>query len=51
MSCDTDDVRESPVRLSERAPSFDVAGIGHGTSLTVGGSDALAALARKSLST
>lgn len=47
MSYDTSDVRESIVRLSEEAPPFDVACIGHGTPLTTGGSDALAALARE----
>ncbi|MFC6766764.1 MBL fold metallo-hydrolase [Natrinema soli] len=47
MSYDTSDVRESIVRLSEEAPPFDVACIGHGTPLTTGGGNALAALARE----
>jgi len=45
MSYDTGDVRESIVRLAERAPSFEVACMGHGSPLTTGGSDALTALA------
>ncbi|MFB6090061.1 MAG: MBL fold metallo-hydrolase [Halobellus sp.] len=47
MSYDTDRVRESIDDLAERAPAFAVACMGHGTPLTSGGSDALAALARR----
>ncbi|MFB6092813.1 MAG: MBL fold metallo-hydrolase [Haloquadratum sp.] len=46
MSYDTDEVRESIVRLAERAPPFEVACVGHGEPLVSGGSEALAALAR-----
>ncbi|MFA1611616.1 MBL fold metallo-hydrolase [Halobellus rubicundus] len=47
MSYDTERVRESIDDLAARAPPFEVACMGHGTPLTAGGSEALAALARE----
>ena len=45
VSYDTDAVGDSVCTLAERAPAFAVAGIGHGTPLATGGSDALGRLA------
>jgi len=45
MSYDAGDVEASVVDLAARAPEFEVAGVGHGEPLAVGGSDALRALA------
>jgi len=45
ISYDTDAVRESVRSLAERAPSFEVACMGHGTPIDRGGSEALARLA------
>lgn len=45
VSYDIDTVAESIVTLSERAPSFEIAGIGHGTPLETGGSAELTRLA------
>jgi glyoxylase-like metal-dependent hydrolase (beta-lactamase superfamily II) len=45
MSYDTGAVRESIVRLADRAPAFDIAGVGHGSPITSDGSEALSALA------
>lgn len=47
ISYDTSDVLRSIRRLSDGAPPFDVACIGHGEPLVAGGSDALAALAER----
>ncbi len=47
ISYDTSEVLRSIERLSDRAPAFDVACIGHGEPLVAGGSDALAALAER----
>ncbi len=45
MSYDSEAVEESVVDLAARAPAFEVAGMGHGDPLRVGGADALRALA------
>jgi len=47
ISYDTTAVKESIVELADRSPAFEVAAIGHGTPLTEGGSDALAATAER----
>ena len=47
ISYDTGEVATSVRGLAERAPPFEVACIGHGDPITSGGSDALAALARR----
>lgn len=47
ISYDTSEVLRSIKRLSDRAPPFDVACIGHGEPLVADGSDALAALAER----
>ncbi|OYR48318.1 MULTISPECIES: MBL fold metallo-hydrolase [unclassified Halorubrum] len=47
ISYDTDAVLESIRDLAARAPPFEVACVGHGDPLTSGGSEALAALARR----
>jgi len=47
ISYDTDAVLKSIRDLAARAPPFEVACVGHGDPLTSGGSDALAALARR----
>ena len=45
ISYDTDDVAESIRSLAERAPPFEVAGMGHGVPFERGGSDRLAEVA------
>lgn len=45
VSYDVETVAESIVALSERAPAFEIAGMGHGDPLDAGGSDELARLA------
>ena len=47
ISYDTGQVLDSVRDLAERAPPFEVACIGHGDPVTSGGSEALAALARR----
>ena len=47
ISYDTGAVLESIRRLSDRAPSFEVACVGHGEPLVAGGSKALAGLAER----
>ena len=47
LSYDRSVVHDSIIRLSKQASAFDVACMGHGTPITAGGSDALAALARE----
>ncbi|MGQ3329525.1 MBL fold metallo-hydrolase [Halorubrum sp. FL23] len=47
LSYDTGRVLESIRELADRAPPFEIAGVGHGDPITSGGSDALAALARR----
>ncbi|ELZ44398.1 metallo-beta-lactamase superfamily protein [Halorubrum californiense DSM 19288] len=47
ISYDTGEVLDSIRGLAERAPPFEVACIGHGDPITSGGSEALAALARR----
>ena len=47
VSYDTDAVLDSIRDLSERAPPFEVACVGHGEPLAVGGSEVLAALASR----
>ncbi|WP_280585220.1 MBL fold metallo-hydrolase [Halorubrum sp. Boch-26] len=47
ISYDTDAVLESIRDLSDRAPPFEVACVGHGDPLTSRGSEALAALAKR----
>ncbi|WP_049969692.1 MBL fold metallo-hydrolase [Haladaptatus cibarius] len=46
MSYDTDDVRDSIVSLAERAPDFEVAGMGHGVPFIRDGSERLRELAK-----
>ena len=45
ISYDTDEVATSVRGLADRAPTFEVACVGHGEPLAAGGSEALAALA------
>lgn len=47
ISYDTTAVEQSIVELADRSPPFEVAAIGHGTPLTEGGSEALAATAER----